>query len=466
MPTPDNVVAITAMKHCERKHSWRDIGKQFGLKHTTVRARYLRRDKKAEVPECPACNAAPETNLKSSIKGNYASVSATGTHLLTQDGLFELSGLNRDEWRSVEYEALKWQQAAKEETGELEWTDGRMGGWKNYHGVTVTDLWSEKAKWVRTNPIALHPTIRPVECNYTYNAPPAPTQEGVERTLIIADLQTGFSRELTTAKLDPFHDRRVMDIAVQIARLIQPTRIIILGDSLDFPNWTDHFLRAPRFEYTTQPAIMELHWFLRQLREVCPDARITMHEGNHDARMRKAIMKHLRAAYGLRPADEFHLPPTLSPQRLLALHKLGIDWIGKYPDDLDWLAPELMVYHGDIIRSASAEAIRYVEKNLVSVLYGHTHRSQLHRKTYWKGGRPVTLTAYSPGCCCRIDGAVPAKSKRNNWQNGLGVIEQVGGRFSIVDIPVYDGKAIAYGQEFTGRDRLEELRADIPEWNW
>lgn len=464
---PEHTVAITAMKECERKHSWHEIGEQFGLKSTTVRARYLRRDKKAAVEECPACNVAPEKNLKTTQKGNYATVTATGTSLLTLDGLWEKSGLGKDEWRAVDYEAQKWQVGAKSKEGELHFKDGKIvDGELYYEGIVVQDLWSEKAKWLRTSPIALHPAVRPVECNYSYKGWSPARENDIEKVLVIGDFQFGFSREVHNAKLTSFHDRLVIDIILQVAEMLEPDRIIILGDLFDFVNMTDRFLRSPKFEYTTQPAIMEAHWFLRQLREVCPHARITMHEGNHDARMRLAISKHMRSAYGLRAADEFHLPPSLSPQRLLALHKLGIEWIDKYPNDLDWLADDLIVYHGDVVRTVGSEALKVLERNMVSVIYAHTHRSQLHRKTYWRGGKPKVLTAYSPGCACKIDGTVPAKAARNNWQQGLGYLERIGDRFSITDIPVHEGRAIAFGMEFVGRDRVEELKADIPEWNW
>lgn len=60
-------------------------------------------------------------------------------------------------------------------------------------------------------------------------------------------------------------------------------------------------------------------------------------DGNHEKQQRDAIKTHMVAAYKLRAADELDLPPALSVSKLLALHELGIEWRGGYPDEEYWL---------------------------------------------------------------------------------------------------------------------------------
>jgi hypothetical protein len=274
---------------------------------------------------------------------------------------------------------------------------------------------------------------------------------------------------MRSGALDPFHDRRVLDIILQIAHTEQPDRIDCLGDFFDFASWNDKYLTDPGLEYTTQPAINEGHWWLRQLREACPDATISIHEGNHDNRMENAIVKHLRAAHGLRPADELDLPDAMSPERLLALHKLGIEWCGNYPDDSVWLTSNLRLAHGELVRGgAGATTKAYVESNAYSSITGHIHRAEMATHSRRTRDSLESITAYCPGCVCRIDGVVPGHSHRQNWRQGIALLDYAPetGEISICDIPISNGVAVWNKKRFEGRDNVAALRSAVPGGNW
>jgi len=184
--------------------------------------------------------------------------------------------------------------------------------------------------------------------------------------------------------------------------------------------------------------------------------------------MKDSLIKHMRAAYGLSAADEMDLPAALTPQKLLALHQLDIEWVDDYPSDVSWLTTELGLEHGDKIRQgAGATAKAVVQGSYQSKVFGHAHRKELGGRTVHTSNGPVTILAYSPGCACRIDGVVPGRTKQQDWHRGFGIIDHAVGRlFSIYDISI-DGSLAVWDKEiFEGRERVEDLRKDIPKWNW
>ena len=462
------VEAIAGARACGKKHGWAEIGQAVGLSWQAARGLWRRRPTGTDASRCPICDS-PFRQEKVSFeeRGNTAEAASESARIRTLEQLLDAARVDLGTWQVRDWGVKKWEVGANVREGELTWNAGVMDGHLDYLGLGIEDLWSVWAKFVRKAPIPLFPVLRPVECTVGYARPEPPAEEGIWQTVVFADPQFGFSREYPESRLESFHDRTVLDVILQIVAWIQPRRICILGDYLDNVMWTDKFLRSPKFEYACQPAIVEAHWWLRQFREACPEARMTLHEGNHDARMKKQIMTHLRAAYGLREADEFDLPPMLSPQRLLALDKLGVEWIGDYPNDEDWLTPDLRLVHGDVAKNVpGATARALVEAVDVSTIFGHIHRKERVSRTIHLRGTQRTVVAYCPGCACRIDGAVPGVRARQNWQQGLAIVDTDGEMFNIQDVEVCNGRAIWNGRLFEARDRVEDLRRDVGRWLW
>jgi len=190
-------------------------------------------------------------------------------------------------------------------------------------------------------------------------------------------------------------------------------------------------------------------------------------EGNHDKRLRTALLLHLREAYGLRAADEIGQPAALTPERLLALGGLGIEWIGDYPDGELWINPGLKVVHGDVARAASGATARaIVDGSDVSVIFGHIHRREAASRTLYLKDGARAITARCSGCVCRVDGAVPGKRARQNWQQGFSVLDFDESGESVYDVPIVDGSAIWAGRRFVARDVVGALRDDLPDWEW
>ena len=107
------------------------------------------------------------------------------------------------------------------------------------------------------------------------------TSEGIKTAVVLPDMQVGFKRNMMTGELTSLHDRRAMDVALQITKHVRPNRIVLLGDNLDLAQ-ESKYPSGPEFYFTTQAAAVELAWWLAQLRDIDPEIEIDYISGNHD----------------------------------------------------------------------------------------------------------------------------------------------------------------------------------------
>ena len=324
-----------------------------------------------------------------------------------------------------------------------------------------------KATFIKKVPIPIFPVISPVTIEAQYKAPPPPRTSGIGVSYIFTDTQFGYVKDLKNAKLTPFHNRKVLDLHLQMIQLLQPDRVDILGDWLDMTEWTDRFIRDPEFYFTTQPALLESVWWLSQIRQIVPNAIISLHQGNHDKRIENALKTHMPAALDLKAVDELDLPPALSLPKLLALHKLQVEWIGDYPNDTVYLNPLLSVKHENKALSPGNTAKAVLRDAYETIVFGHIHRREMITKsvTTMEGTRYVT--AVCPGCTCWTDGRVPGSNRDSQWQYGSLIAEyEIGGEMNnLTPILIEKDKLIYQKQLFEGRDRLEEIRPAMDGWN-
>jgi metallophosphoesterase superfamily enzyme len=328
--------------------------------------------------------------------------------------------------------------------------------------VVVIPLHYVAFRGIKRHPEPIAPVIHPVTFGDTVSIPrPRTCTKKFKRGLIIADPQVGFSRRLHTGELSPFHDRRVLDIALQILKSQEFDYVEYIGDMLDMSEWSTHWTAEPEFYWTTQPALIELAWWLRQYREAAPGAEMDYFEGNHDMRPKVAITKHLKAAYGLRPVDELELPPNLSVSRLLALHELHINYVANYPDAKRWLNRNVLVRHGHIARANPGDTAKAIaNKYRYTTIFGHIHRPEMVTVRMQDREGDVFATGFCPGCACHIDGRVPGATSESQWKQGLAVIEFTDDEENIVPIAVSEGRAIYNGKVYQAREmngKMDEM---------
>jgi len=295
-------------------------------------------------------------------------------------------------------------------------------------------------------------------------APKKVTPKKSKHTVHIAlpDPQIGY-RDLG-GRLDPFHDESAMDVALQITSFIEETdrldTVVNLGDFLDLPS-QGRFEQEAAFASTTQAAFDRGHLFLQQQRQAAgPKAKIVLVEGNHDRRMEKFITANMLSAFGLRRANTAELPAMSIPY-LLRLEEIGVEYIDAYPAGAYWITESLRAIHGTKARSNGSTAAAYTNADPhISTIFGHSHRLEIQSKTVYNGAGAIRSVAVSPGCLCRVDGAVPSANGSThidgsparhweNWQQGVAVITvEPSGEFFTELVQIKDGAAWFRGKKF------------------
>lgn len=284
--------------------------------------------------------------------------------------------------------------------------------------------------------------------------------------IALPDPQIGY-RNLD-GRWDPFHDEHAMDVALQITSFLEETdrldTVINLGDFLDLPA-QGRFEQEAAMANTTQAAFDRGHLFLQQQRQAAgPKAKIVLIEGNHDRRMETFIMTNALSAFGLKRANTNELP-TMSIPYLLRLDEIDVEYIDAYPAGAYWLTPTIRAVHGNKARSNGSTAAAYTNADPhISTIFGHAHRLEIQSRTAFNRDESIRSVAVSPGCLCRVDGAVPSVNGSThidgspakyyeNWQQGLCVvtIENDIPYFELIEIR--NGIAWFRGKRFTSNHR-------------
>jgi metallophosphoesterase superfamily enzyme len=385
------------------------------------------------------------THIKDGQYDEYVSVSVKG-QIRSADDLVRACKIDQKKYIIVDPEHRKWDVALK-----LKQKNGT-------DKLVIVPMYYVRVRTFPIHPEPIMPIIRPVEVTAQPVRPSPDRKSDLKRALIIPDVHVGFRRRLHTQELMPFHDRRVLDIALQIVADDWVDHIIFIGDSLDLAEFSTKFTPEPEFYFTTQPAIIEWAWWLASFREAAPSSIMDVYEGNHDLRLENMIVSYMRAAYGLRPADELQLPPSLSVERLLALHTMGIDYIKGYPDNYRWLNKNVLIRHGDVVRAGPGDSVKAViNKTTYTTIFGHIHRRELVSRRIKSRDGDVIQTAFCPGCACHIDGRVPGSKSDDQWQQGLGIVEYNDEKENLTAIAIEDGKAIYNGQMFTAHNHDKSI---------
>jgi predicted phosphodiesterase len=302
---------------------------------------------------------------------------------------------------------------------------------------------------------------RPTVVNPTISKPLK--NNGWKTAVILPDPQIGF-RLYDDGTLDPFHDQKAMNVALQIVNYEQEQngvdQVVNLGDFLDLPS-QGRFAQEATFANTTQLAIDAGHLFLARQRASAPNAEIVLVEGNHDRRLQNFVEVNALAAFGLKRAQAPDSLPVMSLPFLLRLDELNVTYIDSYPAGKHWVTDNLRAIHGNKVRSNGSTAAAYTnDMPHISTVFGHTHRLEIQSKTTWDRVGKIRSMAISPGCLCRVDGAVPSvhgaigidgrpAQEFENWQQGVAVIKyKDSGEFFVDLVQIDDGRTVYQGQEF------------------
>lgn len=340
----------------------------------------------------------------------------------------------------------------KSAEGEAVVTDLKSGGLS----FSFSPSWENGPEWPVVQP-ARPCVVRPVKSSRSGRTG---TGRELERVQIVPDSQIGY-RRFEDGTLDPFHDEAAMTVCLKIMKRAQPTVVVLLGDNLDLPDW-GKYTQEPSFALTSQASIDRAHRFLAEIKaNAAPGARIVWIQGNHEARIPRLLIDNAKAAFALRRANTPDSWPVMSVPHLLHFDDLGVEWVPAYPSGIAYLNDNLAAIHGHTVRSKGSTTAVVVDDERVSVCFGHVHRVEASYATARVRNGVKVRGAWSFGCLCRIDGAVPGSggidevgrpvtTKSPNWQQGTGIIEvEPGdGRFAVEQILIHDGRAIYRGEVF------------------
>lgn len=318
----------------------------------------------------------------------------------------------------------------------------------------VNPSWAAGPQWPVVQPAPVAP-VRPTKAKRT-------VLKSRWRTVVLPDMQIGGRLYIDgdQATVDPFQDEQAIAVALSVLRQVRPDRVILLGDNLDFPEF-GKYEQEPEFQTTTQYAIDRAALVLDEIAANAPEAEVHWLEGNHERRLPKAIARNAMAAMRLKRGAAPDSWPVLSIPSLLDLDSRGVTYHDGYPAASVPITDEAVAVHGENVVSGGSTASKVARSSPVSVIFGHVHREEFHVHRW---ADPVAQTsrrifAASPGCLCRIDGAVPGSNtatngegraviRTENWHQGLAVLTHGHtGQPDYERVPIEAGRAIYRDKE-------------------
>jgi hypothetical protein len=261
----------------------------------------------------------------------------------------------------------------------------------------------------------------------------------------------------------PTHDPEAMDKVLQLCQQVQPNEIIINGDALDLPELGKFDLDSKSLVNMTQSSLDGLHKYLSMLRCACPNTKIIYNEANHEMRASKILIRNAMPLFGVRPANMPNGWAVNSVPFLLRLNELDIEYNSGYPANSYDINDRLRVLHGEFANKPSTAA-KYLGLYACSIYFGHTHRTELMKKTTPDGR---TTVAFNAGCLCDTTGSAPSvhngvdlqgKVVRRNedWHEGVAIIQSTKGdrpfTFDMIDL---DEETMRYNK------RVYKAREDV-----
>lgn len=409
---------------------------------------------KVELPAPTPEPTAPDTYEEN---GNEAHlITRTDRYVRTLEELLSVCEVDTDTWQVDWWKCKKWD------------TPMKLRQHGNHHAIVTTQYLVE-AKLIRKVGRQLVTDLPPLQaCHFSLSPLPplCKTESLLNLCLVVPDVHCGYLRNSETGTLNPFHCRRSVGLALQLARQLRPQVCVVLGDLLDLPDWSDKFLRSPEFYQTFQAALYEAGWILAQLAQAC--GRVVLIEGNHSQRITRAVWTYMPQVYGIKPANTPAALPVLSLENLLGLRQIGVELVGPYPDGKFWVNDKLALEHGkDVSQAPGGSAGKVLQRGRqYSSGLGHTHRVESASKTVDTKDGPAVIEAYNFGTLARLDGPIPSRDKERNWQNALGAIWYDEAQdYQVEMLRLNHGAAIWQGKVVAGEDYREQLRADTG-WNF
>ena len=227
----------------------------------------------------------------------------------------------------------------------------------------------------------------------------------------------------------PFNDEAATDLAIKIAEVVRPTRIVSLGDTIEAAAWTAHPPRSVAEEATHKFSleIEQAGAWIDQVRNAAgTGASWAYLEGNHEAHVERECLR--LGSIGRAVAD------LVSPKNLLMRGRPWMSWTpyveaavtGRRPAAVRGsgmshfsICSDLWAIHG------WSMAKNFAQKNLelarsISICGGHVHRVQSVTERDIVTGK--LLHSWSPGCLSVLQPSWHHLSPTSTWGHGISLV--------------------------------------------
>lgn len=238
------------------------------------------------------------------------------------------------------------------------------------------------------------------------------------------DLGTGLFAVLPDIHI-PFHNRESIQKALEDAKLVHPTKILINGDLSDFYSCS-RFDRNPKLR-DFKDEVIQTRQFLVGLRETFPEAEIIWKLGNHEERWEAYLWAKCPEICGIN---------LFTYEKVFETEVLEIRVVGnKQPLKLG----KLNVIHGHEYSFPIANPVNPSRglflRAKAQCLCSHLHQTSHHSE---KTIDDLVLSTWSTGCLC---GLHPRYRPLNNWNHGFAYIKvDKNGSFEVSNLKVLGGR--------------------------
>ena len=223
--------------------------------------------------------------------------------------------------------------------------------------------------------------------------------------------------------------------------VIQPAEVVMLGDHLECGGFLaqHHTLGyVAQSEYTFEQDALATNALLDRIQGVKSIKSIDYLEGNHERRLETFCLT--QALKNRQDAE--YLRRMFCADSVLSLESRGVRWIrqGVFYDGVSIPATirKGLCYftHGSSTSKHAASV--HVAKFGGNVVYGHTHRADMHISRNVRDG---VIGAWSPGCLCKLQ-PLWQHTNPTEWSHGYGLqLVNTDGSFLHVNVPIISGKS-------------------------
>jgi len=230
---------------------------------------------------------------------------------------------------------------------------------------------------------------------------------------------------------NPFQDQRALREVELFLEELQPGLVIKPGDLCDF-YLLSKFDKNPSRANTLQTDLDSTKRMNIRQRQILPNSRQIVVDGNHEDRLRRYLWSNSPALASL---------DALTIDKLYGLREYEIEHVDYEEGVL--INGVFMVIHSDLIRAHSAFTAKGMsDKHGGSGIHGHTHRLG----SYYKRDRFGIYGWWENGCLCSLD---PDWIQNPNWQQGFSLVHFTKDRFWVEPIQIIN-KKFMYGGKIYG----------------